>query len=67
VTWQSTFGNKHYGLGERILGSDGTIEHTWGESDMVQGESGEQIRYYPEKVNRPNGEALTGRFPPRIT
>ena len=28
------------GLGERILGSDGTIEHTWGESDMVKGESG---------------------------
>src|SRR6266567_4070230 len=63
VTWQSTFGNKHYGLGERILGSDGTIEHTWGESDMVQGESGEQIRYYPEKVNRPNGDALTGKIP----
>src|SRR5207302_1062460 len=63
VTWQSTFGNKHYGLGERILGSDGTIEHTWGESDRVQGESGEQIRYYPEKVNRPNGDALTGKIP----
>src|SRR2546428_6128224 len=63
VTWQSTFNNKHYGLGERILGSDGTIEHTWGESDMVQGESGEQILYYPQKVNRPNGDALTGKIP----
>jgi hypothetical protein len=30
---------------------------------MVKGESGEQIRYYPEKVNRPNGEALTGKIP----
>jgi hypothetical protein len=25
VTWQSTFSNKHFGLGEHILGSDGTI------------------------------------------
>jgi predicted dehydrogenase len=61
VTWQSTFSNKHFGLGEHILGSDGTIEHGWGESDMVNGEEGEFIRYYPEKVNRPHGTALTGR------
>jgi predicted dehydrogenase len=61
VTWQSTFSNSHYGLGERILGSDGTIEHGWGESDMVKGESGEFIRYYPEKINRPHGAALTGK------
>ena len=27
VTWQSTFSNSRYGLGERLLGSDGTIEH----------------------------------------
>ena len=63
VTWQSTFSNRHYGLGERILGSDGTIEHVWGESDMVKGETGEHIRYYPESVNRPNGEALAGKTP----
>ena len=63
VTWQSTFSNKHYGLGERILGSDGTIEHIWGESDMVTGETGEGIRYFPEKVNRPQGSALTGKSP----
>jgi predicted dehydrogenase len=63
VTWQSTFSNRHYGLGERILGSDGTIEHTWGESDMVTGETGEGIRYFPEKVNRPQGAALTGKTP----
>jgi predicted dehydrogenase len=63
VTWQSTFSNKHYGLGEHILGSDGTIGHDWGESDMVSGESGEKIRYYPEKTNRPNGAALTGKTP----
>src|SRR2546425_529987 len=40
LTWQSTFSNSHYGLGEHILGSDGTIEHTWGESDMAKGEFG---------------------------
>jgi len=60
VTWQSTFSNSHYGLGERLLGSDGTIEHTEGATDMVHGESQEEIRYFPEKVNRPSGEALTG-------
>jgi predicted dehydrogenase len=63
VTWQSTFSNKHFGLGEHILGSDGTIEHGWGESDMVNGEEGEFIRYYPEKVNRTHGAALTGKIP----
>ena len=26
ITWQSTFSNSHYGMGERILGSDGTAE-----------------------------------------
>jgi len=63
VSWQSTFSNSHYGLGEHILGSDGTIDHTWGESDMVTGETGEIIRYFPEKVNRPHGAALTGKTP----
>jgi len=28
VTWQSTFSNKHYELGDRILGSDGTSSTT---------------------------------------
>lgn len=63
VTWQSTFNNSHYGLGERLLGSDGTIEHISGATDMVTGRSGESIRYYPEKVNRPGGTALTGQTP----
>jgi len=63
VTWQSTFSNSHYGLGEHILGSDGTIEHTLGESDMVKGESGERIRYSPERVNRSQGTALPGETP----
>jgi predicted dehydrogenase len=61
VTWESTFGNRHYGLGEHILGSDGTIEHGWTGSDMVNGEEGEYIRYYPEKVNRPRAAALVGK------
>ena len=63
VTWQSTFNNSHYGLGERLLGSDGTIEHIAGATDMVTGRSAEVIRYYPEKVNRHDGAALTGGTP----
>jgi predicted dehydrogenase len=60
VTWQSTFNNSHYGLGERLLGSDGTIEHISGATDMVTGSSREAIRYYPEHVNRPAGTSLNG-------
>ena len=60
VTWQSTFSNSRYGLGEHLLGSDGTVEHVMGANDMVSGRSAESIRYYPEKVNRPEGAALTG-------
>jgi len=63
VNWQSTFSNSRYGLGERILGSDGTIEHVAGATDMVSGESEETLRYYPEKVNRPDGTAQTGTSP----
>jgi predicted dehydrogenase len=61
VTWQSTFSNKRFGLGEHILGSDGTIEHGWGTSDMVNGEEGESIRYYPEKINRRHDAAVAGK------
>jgi hypothetical protein len=45
------------------LGSDGTIEHGWAESDMVNGEDREYIRYYAESVNRPDGETLTDTSP----
>jgi predicted dehydrogenase len=62
VTWQSSFSNRHYGLGEHILGSDGTIEHGWEAAD-VNGEEGEFVRYYPEKVNRPHGADLIGKTP----
>lgn len=62
VTWQSTFSNRRYGLGERFLGSDGTIEHTAGANDMVRDTADETLHYYPEKTNRPNGAALTGQM-----
>ena len=61
VTWQSTFSNSHYGLGERLLGSDGTIERLAGATEMVTGRSQSGVRYYPEKINRPDGTALEGR------
>ena len=63
ITWQSTFSNSHFGLGERFLGSDGTIEHIAGETDMVTGRSASSIRYYPERINRPVGAAITGDAP----
>ena len=60
VTWQSTFSNSHYGLGERYLGSHGTIERLAGATDMVTGKSQTGIWYYPEKVNSPDGTANEG-------
>ena len=63
VTWQSTFSNSRYGLGQRILGSEGTIEYVAGANDMVSGKSQETIRYYPETMNRPSGSAITGDSP----
>ncbi len=53
VTWQSTFSNKHYDLGDRILGSDGTLEHHFEEP----------LQYWPEKVNRPSGAETRGSTP----
>jgi len=64
VSWQSTFGNNQFGLGERILGRDGTIEHVSGSTDMITGRpSHERIFYYPQKMNRPDGEAQTADTP----
>jgi predicted dehydrogenase len=51
VTWQSSFSNKHYDMADRILGSDGTLEHHFEEP----------IEYWPEKTNRPDGEATKGK------
>lgn len=58
VIWQSTFSNSRYGLGERLLGSDGTIEHVAGATEMVTGNSEEVTRYFPEPINRPNPASL---------
>ncbi len=63
VTFQSTFSNSRYGLGQRILGSDGTIEYVAAANDMVTGRSEDQVHYYPEDVNRPNGTAIKGESP----
>jgi predicted dehydrogenase len=48
VTWDSGFGNNALGSTEDILGTDGTIFR------------GQQIRYAPQKVNRPDGTELIG-------
>jgi predicted dehydrogenase len=61
VTWQSTFSNKQYGLGDRILGSHGTIERLMGATEMVTGRSESGHRYYPEKVNRRDGIVIEGQ------
>jgi predicted dehydrogenase len=50
--WDSGFGNSHYGVGEDVLGTDGTISRS------------QQIRYTPQKVNRPNGIELVGQSRP---
>jgi predicted dehydrogenase len=48
-TWDSGFGNMRLGVTEDVLGTDGTIQ------------KGQQIRYLPEKVNRPKAEEFTGQ------
>jgi predicted dehydrogenase len=63
VTWQSTFSNSRYGLGQRILGSDGTIEYVAGANDMVSGKSEDSVHYYPEEVNRSHGVSVAGDSP----
>src|SRR5207249_10744312 len=63
VTWQSTFSNSRYGLGERILGSHGTVERVSGSTDMVTGRLTSGVRYDPEKANRPDGAAVLGQSP----
>jgi predicted dehydrogenase len=50
VAWQSTFSNSRFGLGIRILGSDGTIEWLAGTTDMVSGRSASGWHYAPEKL-----------------
>ena len=47
-TWDSSFGNSELGSTEDVLGSDGTLER------------GQQLRYLPQKVNRPDGAEMLG-------
>jgi predicted dehydrogenase len=63
VLWQSTFSNSHYGLGEHFLGSNGTIAHVGGSTDMVRGRESAGITYYPEKMNNPEGSEIQGQNP----
>ncbi len=48
-TWDSGFGNNQLGSEEHVLGADGTIVRS------------QQIRYLPQKVNRPDGTEMIGR------
>jgi predicted dehydrogenase len=54
-SWDSGFGNNQLGVTEDVLGTDGTIA------------KGQQIRYLPQKVNRPDGVEMLGQTntPPR--
>ena len=49
ITWNSGFGNAALGTTEDVLGTDGTISR------------GQQIRYSPQKVNRPDATDLVGQ------
>jgi predicted dehydrogenase len=61
LTWQSTFSNSRFGIGDRILGSHGAIERLMGSTDMVTGKSQTGLRYYPEKANRADGAVVEGQ------
>jgi predicted dehydrogenase len=50
-TWDAGFGNNYLGVTEDVLGTHGTISR------------GQQIRYIPQKVNRPAGTELMGQTP----
>ncbi len=49
IHWASCFGNNHPGIGEEVLGDNGTISR-----DAL-------VRYAPQKINRPDGNEMTGR------
>jgi predicted dehydrogenase len=49
VSWSSGFGNNQLGVTEDLLGSGGTISR------------GNQVRYIPQKVNRPDDPEIVGR------
>ncbi|PWU07293.1 MAG: gfo/Idh/MocA family oxidoreductase [Terriglobia bacterium] len=47
-SWDSGFGNSQLGITEDVLGTDGTISRS------------QQIRYVPQKINRPGGNEMMG-------
>ena len=49
VSWDSGFGNNALGASEDVLGTDGTISKS------------QQIRYSPQRVNRPDGQEILGQ------
>ena len=48
ISWDSGFGNNQLGVSEDVLGADGTISKS------------QQIRYTPQRVNRPDATELVG-------
>lgn len=50
-SWDSGAGSNHPGVTEDVLGTEGTISR------------GQQIRYLPQKVNRPGGIEMAGQTP----
>ncbi|HUA84776.1 MAG TPA: Gfo/Idh/MocA family oxidoreductase [Bryobacteraceae bacterium] len=50
ITWNSGFGNNHPGIVEDVLGDHGTISRS------------HQVRYLPQKINRPEGNEMAGRL-----
>jgi hypothetical protein len=48
-SWDSGFGNDKLNIAEEVLGTDGTISRS------------QQIRYTPQKVNRPQGNEMMGQ------
>ncbi len=50
-SWDSGFGNNHYGVSEDVLGTDGTLSNT----------KGGIMRYEPQKVNRPQATEIVGQ------
>ena len=49
IHWSSGFGNNQLGVREDVLGENGTIARD------------HQVRYIPQKVNRPSGTEMLGR------
>lgn len=47
-SWDSGFGNNQLGVSEDVLGTDGAISKS------------QQIRFHPQKVNRPDGTEMMG-------